>query len=88
MSETGLSLETATSRTGFVRGVGDFEDAEAMREVTEERFEMRVEARAGEAVILLSFVVEEGLLFASVSAWVIAGCIVSVTRSFGVLFVE
>lgn len=64
-------METATSRTGFVRGVGDLAEAVAMRAVTAERLEMRVEARVGEAVIIVVVsVVVEGI--ASVSASVIA----------------
>ena len=62
MSERGLSLDTATSLTGFVLEVEDSVGvtavAEAMRDVTEERLERRVAAREGEAVILSIGMVE------------------------------
>ena len=62
MSEIGLSLDTATSLTGFVLEVDDSADAaavaEAMRDVTEERLDRRVATREGEAVILSRGMVE------------------------------
>lgn len=62
MSETGLSFETATSRTGDVRGCVDFEVAEAMRDVTLEKLDVRVEIRAGEAGIMVGVLVEDGVV--------------------------
>lgn len=45
MSETGLSLETATMRMGLLRF--DFVAAEVTRTVTEERLERSLAIRAG-----------------------------------------
>ena len=62
MSEIGLSLDTATSLTGFVLevedSVGATAVAEATRDVTEARLERRVAVREGEAVILSRGMVE------------------------------
>ena len=56
-----MSLETATSRTGFV-GVGEWVVAVAMLFVTAARLERRVEVRAGVAAML--GVVVDGVVMA------------------------
>lgn len=48
-----MSFETATSRTGVVRGYADLEVAEAMRDVTAEKLDASVDMRAGEAGIMV-----------------------------------
>lgn len=79
MSEAGLSLDTATSRTGLF-GVGEEAAAVLTRAVTAERLARRVEVRAGVAAMLGVWSSVDGVVMA------VLGLVVGWLRVMNVIF--